>query len=134
MANAQLLESYTRHADPQTETLPVSQSTPMLLLGALYKIEQAREAHLQLNDASRGFYIGRATAIIDALRDGLDLENNSITARHYEEFYSLIDECLQKAVVDDPDKWLLMAQDAVSRASDFWVLSDEAHYGLCGHA
>lgn len=134
MANAQLLESYTRYTDPQTEAQPISQSTPMLLLGALYKIEQAREAHLQLNDAARGFYIGRATAIIDALRDGLDIENNASTARHYEEFYGLIDECLQKAVEGNPEKWLLMAQDAISRASDFWVLSDEAHYGLCGHA
>lgn len=131
MANAQLLDSYTRHTDLSGEALPIRKATPMLLLGVLHKIELAKNS---TNPATRGFHIGRATAIIDALRDNLDIENKGESARNYDEFYSLIDQCLQNSIDGDPQKWLAMAEDSVSRATDFWVLSDEAHYGLSGNA
>lgn len=134
MATTQLIESYTRRTNFSGETQPLREMTPMLLVGALSKITQALDAHRLGQFSVCGFHIGRATAIIDALRNDLNIEENGKTAKCYEDFYSLIDDCLQNAVHEETEKWLAMAEDAVTRASSFWTFSSDAYHGLSGNA
>ena len=134
MANTELIQSYVRRSQVEGEAQPSRDMTPMLILGVLRKIEQAREAQQQGNATAKGFFLGRATAIIDSLRNDLDLASGSQSARDYEEFYSLIDQCLQNSVTDRSDKWLDMAEDSVGKASSWWTFTQEAKHGLVGHA
>ncbi len=134
MANTQPLQTYLRQTQPRSEAVPVREMTPMLLLGLLKKIAQTRSALRNRDLLSAGFYLGRATCIVDTLRNELDLESGDELALGYEQFYSLIDECLQKATKAEAEHYLDLAEEYLNRASDWWVFSGEGYGGQVGHA
>jgi len=117
MASIALLEPYERstgHTDqPGIEPDLVS----VLILGAQKKIDQALAAHFEGNFTAKGFYIGRATSIIDALRDALDLESEGAAGRDYDRVYASIDAHLQLAIEEPVSEPLSCAREGICRLS-----------------
>lgn len=134
MATSQLLQTYLRQNQPQDESVSLRDMTPVLILGLLKKLQLAHGAFVAGDAMSTGFHLGRATSILDALRDDLDLVNGGTTARDYENLYGLIDECLQKAIHADTVHWLNLAEESVLKVSDWWTFSGEGCWGQVGHA
>ena len=91
-----------------------------LIMSGLKKIEQAHQAFEGGRPVEAGFYIGRATSIVDALRDALDLQAGGQKARDMDNIYEHIDTCLQIAVGDAAPEVLLKAREAVCRLSALW--------------
>lgn len=134
MANRELLQTYLRHNIPPGESASTQDMTPVLMLGLLKKIDQARAALQQHKPMEAGLYMGRATAILDLLRDDLDIESGGQVARDYDRLYGLIDECLQRAVQAEPAHFLNMAEEFSLKLSDWWTFSGEGHWPKAGHA
>lgn len=134
MANKALLQTYLRQRLPVGESASIQDMTPILMLGLLKKIDQAREALHKGSAMEAGLYMGRATAILDQLRDDLDIESGGQPARDYDRLYGLIDECLQRAVQAEPTHFLDMAEEFVLKVSDWWTFSGQGISARVGHA
>jgi flagellar protein FliS len=120
MASIAFLEPYIRVADaPMDETFR-GELVSLLITSALKKIDQAKRAHDEARPVEKGFYLGRATAIIDALRDTLDVEAGGQSARDFDKVYEHIDLCLQVCVQDDSLEGLRQAREAICRLSACW--------------
>jgi flagellar protein FliS len=89
-------------------------------MSTLKKIEQSHRALTAGRPVEAGFYVGRATSIVDALRDALDLESGGQMARDFDSIYDHIDTCLQVAVGDAAPEALDRAREAVCRLSALW--------------
>lgn len=124
MAAIAFLEPYERSTPAPKATSSNSEIIPVLILGALKKIDQARQAHLKDGSVAKGFYIGRATSIIDALRDTLDVESGGENALDYDRVYQHIDNCLLIAVEEDLVEPLEHARNAICQISACWQASN----------
>jgi len=93
----------------------------MLVEGAIVKMQGAIEAHDNGEMILKGFLIGRATGIIDALRNGLDLENGGQEVHDLEVVYNHIDLCLQAATDVDCHGYLLEAVDIMAGMASAWT-------------
>jgi flagellar protein FliS len=70
----------------------------MLLDGIVQKIDAAKNAHDRGELTEKGFYLGRATNIVDALRNMLDLRSGGQVAQDLETIYHHVDLLLQAAI------------------------------------
>ena len=134
MTEAACLETYIRRQSNPADHLSTTDTTSALILGLLKKIEQARNAIDNHKPIQAGLYIGRATAIIDALRDDLDFQAGGQIARDYDRLYGLIDECLQKSTRNNAEAFLATAAEYVFKISNWWTFDGHAHCGQIGHA
>lgn len=134
MAIHQVLQGYLRNPPSRVGASDSRELTPLLLLAVLKKITQARAAHRAGDRSLAGFYLGRATCVVDQLRDQLDLENGGRIAHGYEQFYCLIDECLQKALLGETEPLIDLAEEYLNKATDWWVFSGTGFKGQIGHA
>ena len=67
MASIAFLEPYLRVSEvPMAETFR-GELVSLLITSALKKIDQAKRAHDTARPVEKGFFLGRATAIIDAV-------------------------------------------------------------------
>ncbi len=120
MASIALLEPYQHTATAPAQGAQRVELAQALIMSALKKIEQAQLALGGGRPVEAGFYIGRATTIVDALRDALDLEAGGQTARDVDCVYDHIDTCLQIAVAEAAPEALKQAREAVCRLSALW--------------
>lgn len=120
MSAIAFLEPYIRTTASAAEPDERSELIRALIVSALKKIEQSRQALDAERPVEAGFYIGRATAIVDALRDTLDLESGGRMARDFDRVYDHIDLCLQVAVGESAPEALDRAREAVCQLSACW--------------
>ncbi len=120
MSSITFLEPYVRSTESATDTAEQTSLVQALIMSALKKIDQAHQAHGEGKLVQLGFFIGRATAIVDALRDALDLESGGQAARDFDQVYEHIDLCLQIAVLETTVETLAQAREAVCRLSVCW--------------
>ncbi len=134
MTSIAFLEPYVRVDAQSNEERDQSGLVQALIMSSLKKIDQARRAFDEGRPAQMGFFIGRATAIVDALRDALDIESGGQTAKDYDQVYEHIDLCLQIAVVEATDETLAQAREAVCKLSVCWRSSRHPEEVLSGTA
>ena len=120
MASIALLEPYQHGGATSADSGYGTDVIRALILSAQRKIEQARLALEAERPVEAGFYIGRTTSIVDALRDALDIESGGQMARDFDCIYEHIDACLQVAVCDVAPQALRQAREAVSQLSVLW--------------
>ncbi len=101
-----ILKEYSKMED-QYDIPPGQQEViQMLVNGVVKKIEDALEADANGELTVKGFYLGRATGIIDALRNMLDTVNGGQTATDLDTIYNHVDLCLQAATEPANDAYL----------------------------
>jgi flagellar protein FliS len=120
MASIALLEPYEHTTVAQERADHRSVLIRALIMSALKKIDQSAQALAHERPVEAGFYIGRATSIVDALRDALDLEQGGQVARDFDSIYDHVDTCLQVAVGDAAPEALAKAREAVCQLSALW--------------
>ena len=120
MASIAFLEPYQHSSNSPVAGDHQAQLVRALILSTQKKIEQAHLALLADRAVEAGFYIGRATAIVDALRDALNLESGGQMARDFDCIYDHVDTCLQIAVGDAAPEALAQAREAVCQLSALW--------------
>jgi len=94
------LRNYIRHPDVD-QKLERDPYTLVLLLmeGAMEKIQKAKTCHEQQKAGEKGFYLGRATAIIDSVRDRLaSLLLGASMEVELQSGYDHVDLMLQQAI------------------------------------
>ena len=110
---AALLKHYTtmeEHYDVQ----PSNQEIILMLLeGISQKIDDARAAQIRGELVEKGFYLGRATAIIDGLRNMLTLNAGDELSEDLNNIYNHVDLCLQAATGEDSDHYLDEAAEII---------------------
>jgi len=134
MSSIVFLEPYVRTTETTTDSNEKANLVQALIMSALKKIDQARHAHEEGKPVQAGFFIGRATAIVDALRDALDLEIGGQTARDFDQVYEHIDLCLQFAVLEATGETLAQARESICRLSVCWRSARHASTLLSGTA
>lgn len=134
MSSIAFLEPYVRSTESSSEATDKASLVQALIMSALKKIEQARQANMDGKPVQLGFYIGRATAIVDALRDALDLESGGQAAKDYDRVYEHIDLCLQIAVVEATEQTLGQAREAICHLAVCWRANRQASDLLSGTA
>lgn len=115
-----LLEPYYRISPVTPTEENLNKLTPVMLSGVLGKIEQARQADRDGNSRAVGFFVGRATAIVDALRNDLDVLNGGMVARQYDNFYNELGIYLEQSVAEDNNAYLDKAEQIILRIADWW--------------
>lgn len=90
----------------------------LLMESAIEKISLARHHCYQQQSVEQGFFIGRATAVVDALRERLDFSHGQQAAQEFDKLYAHVDQCLQTAVttgnvapLDEALRWLEQVHD-----------------------
>lgn len=108
-----LLKDYTtmeEHYDVQ----PGKQEIILMLLnGVSQKIDDAKDAQTRGELVEKGFYLGRATAIVDGLRNMLSLNNGDPLSEDLNVVYNHVDLCLQAATGNDSDHYLDEAAEII---------------------
>lgn len=89
----------------------------LLLNGILAKIDAARDAEQRGALVEKGFYLGRATGIVDALRNMLDTRKGDQTALDLDTVYNHVDLCLQAATGSNSDHYLDEAAEIIENLS-----------------
>jgi len=120
MAAIAFLEPYLRSEKETEKSFDTDQLIRMLFLSALNKIDHAQKARGDGMSVEQGFYVGRTTSIVDALRDAIDMESGGQTAQDYDRVYDHIDLCLQIAVKEPESDALQQAREALSQLSACW--------------
>jgi flagellar protein FliS len=120
MATIAFLEPYSRSTSDASSGTDHGDLIQALILSALRKVDQARRAHETGQPVEKGFYIGRATSVVDALRDALDMDSGGQTARDFDRVYAHIDLCLQLAVHEEALEPLDRAREAVAHLAACW--------------
>lgn len=93
-----ILKEYTT-MEEHFEVMPgKSEIVQMLVNGVIQKIEAAKDAHERGEMTEKGFHLGRATNIVDALRNMLNLKSGDQTAQDLDTIYNHVDLCLQAAI------------------------------------
>ncbi len=105
-----------------------------MLSGVLNKIAQARQADQDGNNRAVGFFVGRATAIIDALRDDLDLINGGMVAVQYDNFYNQLSQYLEQAVAENDNGYFEKAEKIIRHLADWWHSNDLENMPTLGNA
>jgi len=120
MASIAFLEPYVRSTEIPPQAADGDQLIQILFLSALKKIDQAQEAKRSGRQTEQGFYIGRTTSIVDALRDALDMDAGGQAAQDYDRVYDHIDLCLQIAAREPESEALAHAREALCQLSACW--------------
>jgi len=129
-----LLEPYYRINPENTTEDNLNSFTPVMLSGVLRKIEQAHQAERDGNCRAIGFFIGRATSIVDALRDDLDLLHGGIVAQQYDNFYNQLNFYLEQSVAEDSSTYLDKAERIIGEIADWWRSPELDDMPVQGHA
>lgn len=114
------LKDYSRMEDESDFQPSKFEVIPMLVNGVVDKINQAKDAQDCGNLAAKGFYLGRATAIIDALRNTLDASDDNQTARDVDNIYSHVDLCLQASVEKGDYHYMNEALEIMEGIANTW--------------
>jgi flagellin-specific chaperone FliS len=115
------MEPYARVDIDKSPRASQVEIVQVLIVSALHKIDEARSAHQAGRPVEKGFYLGRATVVVDTLRDALDVEGGGTMAQDFDRVYEHIDLCLQLAVTEpDAETPLASARDAISQLSACW--------------
>ncbi len=115
-----LLQPYYRISPVNKSEENLSEFTPLMLSGVLQKINQARQADKDGNCRAFGFFIGRASSIIDALRDDLDLLHGGLTTQQYDSFYSQLGFFLEQSVAENDNQYLEKAENIIGQIANWW--------------
>lgn len=91
---------------------------PMLLNGIIDKINQAKEAERAKSYAEKGFYLGRATGIIDALRNMLNMSDE--LSNDLDNIYSHLDLLMQASTEDKSSDYLDEALEILEGITSNW--------------
>ena len=119
--NQQCIRDYTRNTDfDLTMNANPNRLITLLMDSAIEKVTFAIDCHKEQKFTKKGFYIGRATLIVDGLNDRLDMSMGDI-AKDFEMFYAKIDESLQIAVMDDAVAPLEEVQNALVLIRNLWI-------------
>ncbi len=111
-----MLKEFTR--ENQSDFAPTKYDiVPLLLNGIIEKINQAKEAERAGCYAEKGFYLGRATGIIDALRNMLDTSED--IAKDLDNIYNHLDLLMQASAEDKASDYLDEALEIVESMSSF---------------
>ena len=119
------LNSYQRNEvrDHQLNSDP-HQLVLLLMENAISKLSKAIQCDNLGKLTEKGFLIGRTTAIIDGLRDRIDLSLGE-NAFDFDNFYNEIDIALENAVVEDGTERLTEVIAALTEIKEIWA--DLAH-------
>jgi len=120
MASIALLEPYEHSSSAPTADSRRVEMVQVLIMSGLKKIDQAHKALVGDRPVEAGFYIGRATSIVDAMRDVLDMDSGGQMAKDFDSIYDHIDTCLQIAVGEAAPEALSRAREAVCQLSALW--------------
>ena len=111
-----MLKEYTR--ENQSDLAPTKYDiVPLLMNGIVEKINQAKEAERAGCYTEKGFYIGRATGIIDALRNMLNTQDE--IAADIDNIYNHLDLLMQASAEDKASGYLDEALEIVESMSNF---------------
>jgi flagellar biosynthetic protein FliS len=111
-----MLKEFTR--ENQSDFAPTKYDiVPLLLNGIIEKINQAKEAERAGCYAEKGFYLGRATGIIDALRNMLNTSED--IAQDLDNIYHHLDLLMQASAEDKASGYLDEALEIVESMSSF---------------
>lgn len=123
------LNSYQRN-EVQDRKLNNDPNQLILLLmeNAIAKLSKAKNCHDMDKLAEKGFLIGRTTAIIDGLRDRLDMSYDE--GCQFDQFYHEIDIALEKAVVEEGTKTLEQVIAALTEIKEIWAGLAHATEGM----
>ncbi len=91
---------------------------PMLLNGIIDKINQAKEAERAKSYAEKGFYLGRATGIIDALRNMLNMSDE--LSNDLDNIYGHLDLLMQASTEDKASGYLDEALEILEGITSYW--------------
>jgi len=91
---------------------------PMLLNGIIDKINQAKEAERAKSYAEKGFYLGRATGIVDALRNMLNMSDE--ISKDLDNIYSHLDLLMQASTEDSTSEYLDEALEILEGITSYW--------------
>ena len=119
------LNSYQRNEirDHQLNSDP-HQLVLLLMENAISKLSKAKQCDNLGKLTEKGFLIGRTTAIIDGLRDRVDLSLGE-NAFDFDDFYNEIDMSLEAAVVEEGTETLNQVITALMEIKEIWA--DLAH-------
>ncbi|MEJ2212922.1 MAG: flagellar protein FliS [Gammaproteobacteria bacterium] len=111
-----MLKEYTR--EDQSDFTPTKYDiVPLLLNGIVEKINQAKEAERAGCYAEKGFYLGRATGIVDALRNMLNTSDE--ISKDLDNIYNHLDLLMQASAEDKSSDYLDEALEIVESMSIF---------------
>ena len=114
------LNSYQRNEirDHQLNSDP-HQLVLLLMENAISKLSKAKQCDNLGKLAEKGFLIGRITAIIDGLRDCLDMSYDE--GYQFDDFYNEIDIALENAVVENGTERLTEVISALMEIKEIWA-------------
>ena len=92
---ATLLKEYTNMDNEYAVPAGKQEIILMLLNGVVQKIEAAKDAHARGDLSEKGFHLGRATGIVDALRNMLDTRSGDQLSTDLDTVYNHVDLLLQ---------------------------------------
>jgi len=111
-----MLKEYSRE---ETDFAPSKyEIVPMLLNGIIDKINQAKEAERAKSYAEKGFYLGRATGIIDALRNMLNMADE--ISNDLDNIYNHLDLLMQASTEDTASDYLDEALEILEGITSYW--------------
>ena len=111
-----MLKEFTR--ENQSDFAPTKYDiVPLLLNGIVEKINQAKEAERAGCYAEKGFYLGRATGIVDALRNMLNTSEE--ISKDLDNIYNHLDLLMQASAEDKSSDYLDEALEIVESMSIF---------------
>jgi len=111
-----MLKEYTREESEFAASK--YEIVPMLLNGIIDKINQAKEAERAKSYAEKGFYLGRATGIIDALRNMLSMSDE--VSNDLDNIYSHLDLLMQASAEDTSSDYLDEALEILEGVTSYW--------------
>jgi flagellar protein FliS len=121
MAMSPLLTPYEYNRDLETELSQKPQVFILMLLQrSVEKALTAKECHEAGELVAKGFHIGRLTSLVDALRDRLVFQDQSIIAYNFADLYEYIDACLQQAVTEAGTEYLDSAVMILNELKQAW--------------
>lgn len=120
MATIAFLEPYLPFADSPRPASAGLDLVQMLLMSALDKLDRAFQAHEAGRWVEKGFYLGRAAGVVEALREALDLESGGQTAQALERAHRHLAQALRLAALEDVPEALDQARDGIRQLSAGW--------------
>ncbi|WEJ62579.1 flagellar export chaperone FliS [Thiomicrorhabdus lithotrophica] len=117
-----ILEEYRRNQDTEQHLAENPRKTVLLLLqGAVDKGNLAKVCHQSQALVEKGFHLGRMTTILDALRDRLNLTQDTPLAFDLEELYRYADQSIQEAVFEKDTFYLDSSIEILTELRDAWM-------------
>ncbi len=119
---APILEEYRRNQTQENELAEDPSKTILLLLqGCVDKGNLAKVCHQSQALVEKGFHLGRMTTILDALRDRLNLTQETPVAYDLDQLYRYADQSIQEAVFEKDTFYLDSAIDILTELRDAWM-------------